>query len=98
MTLEERLHNGSRAKEVLENEQFQAAFEAIEQEVLTQWKNSPARDQAGRESLWTYLQLLNKVKAHLTSVLETGKLAEIELNHKRTMAERVRDGWSSFAE
>lgn len=98
MTLEERLHAGSRAKEVLENEQFQAAFEAIEKDVIDQWTNSPARDAAGRESLWTYLMLLRKVKVHLTTTLETGKLAKVELNHRRSAAERLKDGWNSLTE
>ncbi len=98
MTLEQRLHSGSRAKEVLENEEFRAAFEAVEKEIIEQWTNSPARDQAGRESLWTYLMLLRKVKKQLESTLETGKLAELELQHKRTVSERLRDGWNSLTE
>ena len=57
MSLEQNLHRGSRAKEVLENEVFIEAFEAIEQELTESWKKSPARDQSGRESLWQ-LQML----------------------------------------
>jgi hypothetical protein len=89
-TLEQRLHAGSRAKEVLENEAFTAAFEAIEQEVIDQWTNSPARDQDGREKLWAYLHLLKKVRTHLTSTLETGKLAQIELQHQQSLRDRAR--------
>lgn len=95
MILEERLHAGSRAKEVLENEAFIEAFDAIEKEVIEQWTNSPARDAVGRESLWTYLHLLRKVKTHLTTTLETGKLAQIELQHKQTLADRARGIFSS---
>ena len=89
-TLEQRLYNGSRAKEVLENEDFQAAFEAIEKDILEQWTNSPARDAEGREKLWSYLHLLRKVRTQLQSSLETGRLAELDLQHKRTMSERAR--------
>ena len=89
-TLEQRLHAGSRAKEVLENEAFVEAFEAIEKEVIEQWTNSPARDQEGREKLWSYLHLLKKVRTHLTSTLETGKLAQIELQHQQSLRERAR--------
>ena len=89
-TLEQRLYNGSRAKEVLENEEFQAAFEAIEKDILEQWTNSPARDAEGREKLWSYLHLLRKVRTQLQSSLETGRLAELDLQHKRTMSERAR--------
>lgn len=96
MTLEQRLYDGDRAREVLENEAFGAAFEAIEKEVIEQWTNSPARDQEGRERLWTYLGLLKKLKAQLTQTLETGKLAQLELQHRQTVAERAR-GWLSRA-
>ena len=96
MTLEQRLYDGDRAREVLENEAFMAAFEAIEKEVIEQWMQSPARDQEGRERLWTYLGLLKKLKAQLTQTLETGKLAQLELQHRQTVAERAR-GWLSRA-
>lgn len=94
MTLEERLYLGDRAREVIENEAFIAAFEATEKEVFEQWSNSPARDSTGRELLWQYLSMLRKVKANLQTTLETGKLAQLELRHQRTMADKAR-GWLS---
>ena len=94
MTEEQRLYLGDRAKEVLENEAFSGAMEQIEKDIIEQWTTSPARDAAGRESLWTYLCLLRKLKANLQTTLETGKLARIELEHKRTMRERLRDALS----
>jgi hypothetical protein len=96
MTLEQRLYDGDRAKEVLENEAFMAAFGAIEKEVIDQWMQSPARDQEGRERLWTYLGLLKKLQAQLTRTMETGKLARLELQHKQTVADAAR-GWFSRA-
>lgn len=94
MELGERIYNGARAKEVLENESFQWAFNAIKDEVTQQWKSSPARDSEGREKLWMMLQLANKLELTLKSSLETGMLAEVELNHKRTLAERLKDATS----
>jgi len=82
MTLEERIYDGNRAKEVLENEAFLAAFDAIELEVMTQWTNSDTRDAEGRERLWSYLHLLKKVRTHLVSTLESGKLAMLDLAHR----------------
>ena len=64
-TLDQRLYMGDRAREVIENEAFIAAFEAIEKEVTEQWMNSPARDEAGREKCWTYLMLLRMRLIHL---------------------------------
>lgn len=91
-TIEQRLYEGNRAKEVLENEVFQAVFADIEQEVTQSWMNSPARDVEGREKLWQYLTLLRKVKAHLTTTLETGKLAQIDLQHKQSLYDRAKAG------
>ena len=95
-TLEQRLFDGDQAKLVLENEAFAAAFDATEAEVTEQWKNTPARDQDGREKLWQYLMMLRKVKAHLTTTLETGKLARIELEHKQTLFDQARGMLSRF--
>lgn len=89
-TLEERIYDGNRAKECLENEAFNWAFDAIEQELTTAWRTSPARDEAGREKIYLTLQLLTKLKATLTSSLETGKLAEVERIHQQTMADRAK--------
>lgn len=93
MTIEQRIHQGSRAREILENEEFIASFEAIEREVIEQWTNSPARDAEGREKLWQYLTMLRKIKAQLTTTLESGKLAQLDLQHKMTLKERVKVAW-----
>ena len=97
MELSQRIYNGDRAKEVLENEAFNAAFDDIEKEILNQWKQSPARDLEGREKLWLMLSLLGKVKLTLQSTLDTGKLATAELKHQRSLAERGRSAMSEFS-
>jgi hypothetical protein len=91
MTDEQRLHRGSRAKEVLENEEFSAAFDAIEEELTQAWKNSPQRDAEGREKLFLAMTMLSKVRQSLTTTMETGKLALLELQHTNpTMREQAR--------
>jgi len=96
--LQKRVYEGNRAREVLENEAFDGAFNAIELELVEAWKTSPARDEAGRQEIWKYLTLLKKVKTQLESTLQDGKVAELDLNHRRTLAQRVRDGWDSLVE
>lgn len=92
MTLEERLARGNRAKEVLENEEYARAFEAIEQELTEAWKASPQRDSTGRETLFLALTMLGKIQASLTGTMESGKLALLELRHQNpTMREQARD-------
>jgi len=98
MTLEEQTHVGSRAREVLDNEVFQQAFADIEQELIERWKSSPARDQEGREKLWIYLHLHQQVKDNLVKVMEGGKLAEMNLEHQRTLKQRLQAGLNSVRE
>jgi len=82
-TIETRIYEGDRAKEILENPIFVAVFADIEQELMNEWKQSPARDQEGREKLWQYLRMLDKIKSRLTTTLETGTLAKLELQHRQ---------------
>lgn len=95
-TLEERIYSGNRAKECLENEAFQWAFDAVEQELKEAWKTSPARDAEGREKIYLMLHMLGKVQAALTTTLETGKLATEELRHKQTIADRAKESLRHF--
>lgn len=67
------------------------AFEALEKEITEQWLHSPSRDVEGREKLYLMIGLTQKLKGILVSTLETGKLAEVELNHQRTLADRAKE-------
>lgn len=96
MELSEQIYNSNRAKEVLENEAYIKAFADIEQEFIEAWKTSPARDEAGREKLWQLLSLLHKLKSHIKTTMETGKLAALELEHKRNLSERLKDARSAL--
>ena len=96
MEIEQRIYNGNRAKEVLENEAFQWALNEIKQEIKNAWEKSPARDSEGREKLWMMLSLANKLELSIKSMLETGKLAQLDLEHKRTLLERAKNAISGF--
>lgn len=94
-TVEQRIYDGNRAKEILENEVFQQVFNDIESEIWEAWKKAPLKDVEGREKLHQYLTMLGKVKTQLESILESGKLSELDVNHHRSMAERAKDFLSS---
>lgn len=91
MSDELRLHRGTRAKEVLENEEFQGAFSSIEEELTQAWKTSPQRDVEGREKLFLALTMLSKIKAALEQTVDSGKLALLNLQHQNpTMQQEAR--------
>ena len=97
MNISERIYNADRAREVLDNEAFQQAFEDIKQELTDQWMKSPARDQDGREKLFLMLKMLEKVEICLKASLDSGKLAAKELEYQRSMLDRAKAaaGWNS---
>lgn len=90
MTPEQRVYNGDRAREIIENEVYQQVFADLATEITEQWKKSPARDEAGRHELWLMQSLLSKLQAMLQTTLDTGKLARLDLEHQRTLAQRAK--------
>lgn len=90
MTLDKRIYNGDRAREVLENEAFQQVFADYKQEITDQWTKSPARDLEGREKLWLMLSLLNRLETMLQATLDSGKLAKLDLEHEKSLMQRAK--------
>lgn len=97
--LEQRIYDGSRAREVLDNEAFKQVFADVEKDLIESWKNIPASVSPGhvdaRERIHLSLTLLGKVKACLEASLETGKLAEMDLEH-RNRVQQMAAGARSF--
>ena len=65
------------AKRLLDNELFVEAFETLEKELLLSWSRTGSNDVNQRESCWLATRLLERVKAHITSIVETGHMAKI---------------------
>ena len=65
------------AKRLLENELFVEAFETLEKELLLTWGRTNSTDVDQRESCWLATRLLERVKAHITSIVETGHMAKV---------------------
>lgn len=92
-TLETRMAHGEQARQVLENPAFSRAFDAIEQEHIEAWKNSPARDPEGRETLWMTVKLLHKLRSTLEASIADGRLANVEREHQeRVLAQQRAEG------
>jgi len=89
-TLEQRMTQGEQARQVLENPAFAKAFADIEEEHVEAWKNSPARDPAGRETLWMTVKLLHKLRSTLESAMTDGKLANVEREYQVNQLARER--------
>ena len=66
-----------RAKSLLQNELFNEAFEVLKKELLSQWEQSGSQNIDQRESIWLAIRLLEKIKGHITSIVETGHMAKV---------------------
>ena len=66
-----------RAKNLLQNELFNEAFEELRNELLSQWEQSGSQHTDQRESIWLAIRLLEKIKGHITSIVETGHMAKV---------------------
>lgn len=87
---------GRQAAELLEHPLMKEAFSTIRQEFTQAWQNSPTRDQEGREKLWQLLKLTDRLESFLTETVTTGKMATMQIEEARTIAQRVKDGLNSF--
>jgi hypothetical protein len=78
--LQASIARAARAEALLGNELLQEAFVKLEADYTAAWKTWPAADVAGRERLWQAVNVLVKVKDHLTRVVADGRLAQRQLS------------------
>ena len=74
------MNRSSQAKQILENNLFKEAIESLKKiysEALLE--KTGAKESDTREKLWIAYNVVGKVEQHLQSILETGKLAEKQL-------------------
>ena len=74
------LNRSSQAKQILEDKLFQESISTLKKiysEALLE--KTGATESDTREKLWIAYNVVGKVEQHLKSILETGKLAEKQL-------------------
>ena len=65
------------AQRLLKDKIFIEAFDTLGEEVQNRWATTNVEDVNQRESIWLALRLLDRIKAHITSIVETGHMARI---------------------
>jgi hypothetical protein len=73
------LSRAQHAKELLENELIIEAFAKLENGIVDAWKAAPSRDIDGQHKLKLMCNLLQQLKTYLQDIIETGKMAKIQL-------------------
>ena len=79
LSLEQEIQRAQEAANLVNHPLYQESFDKLDAELRDAWINSPSKDAEGRESLWLSVKLLAKVRAHLTSMIETGQMAQVQL-------------------
>jgi len=66
-----------KAKNLLNNELFNEAFEVIRKDLMNRWSASGSTELEARESIWLAMRLLDRLYGHITSIVETGHMNKV---------------------
>tara|TARA_R110002020_G_scaffold86661_1_gene214003 strand:- start:1137 stop:1385 length:249 start_codon:yes stop_codon:yes gene_type:complete len=64
------------ANSLLRNELFIELFNIIKEDLMNRWSVSGSTEVEARESIWLAMRLLDKLHAHITSIVETGRMSK----------------------
>ena len=67
----------AQARSLLNNPVFNEAFDVLKKDLLNRWEVSGSTEVEARESIWLAMRLLDRIHAHITSVVETGLMSDI---------------------
>jgi hypothetical protein len=86
------LHRASakagRAQSLLDDDLLAEAFKTLEENYTAAWRATLINDVSGREKLFLAINIVGKVRDHLTAVVSNGKLAAKEVKDLADTAER----------
>ena len=77
-----------RAQDLLDNELLTEAFKGLEDNYTAAWRATTIDDVGTREKLFLAINIVGKVRDHLTAIVTNGKLAQAELKELAQTAER----------
>ena len=83
------------AQEITEHPLFVEAIEKYKTRLMDEWAASPARDRESREHLWLMVKTVSVVEGHLKELMQTGKLATLQLEQKKSVRDRLMS-WSGL--
>lgn len=78
----------ARAQNLLANELLTEAFTGLEDSYTLAWRSTSIEDVAAREKIFLAINIVGKVRDHLTAIVNNGKLAAAELKQLADTAER----------
>lgn len=88
IALQRDVNRAQAAQHLLESELLKEAFNGLEEGYLTAWRATTIDDVSGREKLFLAINVLGKVRDHLSRIVSNGSIAEAEIKALRETAER----------
>lgn len=85
MSTSEELRRGEQARLLLQNEMYVDAVAQVKQAIIDKWMQAPLRDKEGHHELKLMLKLLGDLTGYISTAMETGKMASIQLEQERRM-------------
>lgn len=87
MNTSDELRRGEQARQLLQNELYVDAIEQVKQGIIDKWQQAPLRDREGHHELKLMLKLLGDLTGYIQTTMETGKMAQIQLETERRMTQ-----------
>lgn len=78
----------AQAQRLLDDKMLSEAFRGLEEAYTSAWRATTIDDISGREKLFLAINIVGKVRDHLTAIVNDGKLANRELKDLAQTAER----------
>jgi len=63
------------AKRLLNDPMYNEAFDSLGESIFNTWAQTSVNDVESREQCWLSLRLLERIRLHLTSIVDTGDMA-----------------------
>ena len=83
MTKDEELRRAHAARRIMEEPLIVEAFEKLERGVIDTLKTTSNLEKEDLERLWITLRLIGKFREMFFGIIESGRMAEFEINNKR---------------
>lgn len=84
MTPEQEIRRGAEAEQVLNSNIYKEAFEQVEKGLVNTILTSALGDETTHNRIAISLQLLHQINHALTTAMQTGKMAKIQVNETFT--------------
>lgn len=76
----EEITKGGEAEKILNSPIYQKAFTTVKNNIIEAMQTSPLSDDTTHNRLVIALQTLNQIERALTDIMQTGKMAKIQVN------------------